>query len=155
MRRNIIETVMGAVVLLVAVGFVAFALTTSGYRSASGYVVTADFDDASGIVIGSDIYMAGLKIGSVVDHDLDPESFQAHLSLSIDHDIKLPEDSTAKILSQSLLGGNAIVLEPGGSDVMLAEGDAIEYTQSAVNLTDLLGRFMFTGSAGDSSDGGS
>jgi|TARA_R110002072_G_scaffold75756_9_gene178179 phospholipid/cholesterol/gamma-HCH transport system substrate-binding protein len=152
MRRNIIETVMGAVVLIVAIGFVAFALSTSGYRATSGYLLTADFDDASGIVTGSDVYMSGLKIGTVVKQNLDPESYRARLSLSIRPDIKLPEDSTARILSQSLLGGNSIVLSPGGSDVMLAEGDSIEYTQSAINLVDLLGRFIFTGSG--SNDGG-
>lgn len=144
MKRNIIETVLGGIVLLVAVSFIVFAFKSAGLSSAaSGYEVTAEFDDASGLTPGTDVRMAGVKIGTVVSQRLDPDTFFAQVVLSIDNAIELPSDTSARIVAEGLLGGNFVELEPGGDIDTIGPGGAIEFTQGAVNIIDLLGRFIF------------
>jgi len=143
MHRNVIETVMGAVVLLVAIGFVVFAFRASGISADGGYRVNAVFNDASGLVIGTDVRMAGVKVGTVIGQSLDTETFQANIVLEIDESIKLPSDSSARILPDGLLGGNFVSLEPGAEEDLIPNGGRIEFTQSAINVVELLGRFIF------------
>ncbi|WP_422365947.1 outer membrane lipid asymmetry maintenance protein MlaD [Pelagibius sp.] len=146
MRRNMIETIMGAVVLLVAVSFVVFAFRTTSIDSAngSGYQLLVEFDDASGLVTGTDVRMAGVKVGSVLSQRLNPETYFAEVSLSIDETIKLPTDSSARIIPEGLLGGNYVALEPGGAEDYLSDGEQIQFTQGSINVVDLLGRFIFS-----------
>lgn len=153
MNRNIIETIMGAVVLLVAVFFLAFAYSSSSTGGVDGYEVTAKFGRVDGLVSGSDVRLSGIKVGSIVDQRLDLQTFQAVLRLSIRDDIKLPADTAARILSDGLLGGNYLSLEPGGADEIIEAGGEISVTQDPVNIADLLGRFVF-GSAGEKSGQG-
>ena len=148
MRRNIIETVMGAVVLLVAGAFVIFAFQTSDLRTASGYEVTANFSNASGLAPGTDVRLAGVKIGSVVDQSLDPVRYVAVVRMSIDDSVELPTDSSVRIIPDGLLGGNFLEVTPGGEEGMIAPGGVIRFTQGSVNVVDLIGRFVF--SAADS-----
>ncbi len=144
MKRNIIETALGGIVLLVAVGFLVFAFKSAGLSSgADGYQITAEFDDASGIIPGTDVRMAGVKIGTVVSQRLDPETYFAEVVLSIDNSIELPSDTSARIVPEGLLGGNFVELEPGGDVEIIAPGGEVEYTQGAINVVDLLGRFVF------------
>jgi phospholipid/cholesterol/gamma-HCH transport system substrate-binding protein len=148
MSRNIIETIMGGVVLLVAAGFVVFAFSASGLQTVSGYQVLAVFDDATGIKPGSDVRMSGVKVGTVTDQGLDPKTFSAEITLSIQQQIELPEDTSARIVPEGLLGGNYVELQPGGSLENIAPGGRIQYTQGAINVIDLLGRFIFGGDGG-------
>jgi phospholipid/cholesterol/gamma-HCH transport system substrate-binding protein len=144
MKRNIIETVLGGIVLLVAIGFIVFAFKSSGLSSGTdGYEITAEFDDASGLTPGTDVRMAGVKIGTVVSQRLDPKTFFAKVVLSIDNSIELPSDTSARIVPEGLLGGNFVELEPGGDTENIKPGGEIEYTQGAINVVDLLGRFVF------------
>lgn len=144
MKRNIIETVLGGIVLLVAIGFIVFAFKSVGLTGGSGgYEVTAEFDDASGLTPGTDVRMAGVKIGTVVSQRLDPETFYAEVVLSIDDSIELPSDTSARIVPEGLLGGNFVELEPGGDIETIAPGGEVEFTQGAINVVDLLGRFVF------------
>jgi len=151
MRRNIIETIMGAVVLLVAVFFVTIAFQSSGVQTVSGYEIRASFDDASGLAPGTEVRLAGVKIGTVTTQAIDPKTYLATIVMSIDKTIQLPTDSSARIIPDGLLGGNFIALEPGGEEEMIAPGGAITYTQGSINVVDLLGRFIF--SAADSASG--
>jgi phospholipid/cholesterol/gamma-HCH transport system substrate-binding protein len=144
MRRNVIETIMGAVVILVAVVFVVFAFQSSDVQTSDGYEVTARFDNASGLTAGTDVRMAGVKIGTVVSQELDPETYFANVTMSIDPRIKLPKDSSARIIPDGLLGGNYVALEPGGDTAMIEPGGSIQYAQGAINVVDLLGRFIFS-----------
>ncbi|WP_343559572.1 outer membrane lipid asymmetry maintenance protein MlaD [Kiloniella sp. b19] len=144
MNRNLVETVVGALVLAVAIVFVVYAFNSSSSGSSGGYRLTAEFDDASGLVVGTDVRMAGVKIGRVVDQHLDGESFYAVVTMEIDRAVILPKGTSARILSESLLGGSFIGLTPGGEDDNLQDGDEIFDTQGAVNLMDLLGRFVFS-----------
>lgn len=150
MKRNIIETVLGGVVLLVAVGFLVFAFQSAGLSSGDGgYQVSADFTDASGLAPGAEVRMSGVKIGTVVSQSLDPETYDAVVILSIDDRVQLPLDTSARVIPDGLLGGNFVALEPGGDIDMIEPGGKLEFTQGAINVVDLLGRFVF--SAGDKS----
>ena len=151
MGRNVIETVMGAVVLLVAIAFVVFAFRTSGISAAGGYSVEALFNDASGLSVGTDVRMAGVKVGTVAGQSLDTETYQARIVLRIDETIKLPTDSSARILPDGLLGGNFVSLEPGAEEDLIPAGGRIEFTQSAINVVELLGRFIFGSAESDGS----
>lgn len=144
MRRNIIETIMGAVVLIVAIMFVTFAFQSSNVNDSGGYQVRAQFDNAAGLIPGTDVRMAGVKIGSVATQSLDPQTYLASVVMNIDEQIKLPTDSSARIIPDGLLGGNFISVEPGGEEEMIQPGGAIQFTQGSINVVDLLGRFIFS-----------
>ena len=144
MKRNVLETALGGVVLLVAAIFLAFAFSLAKVRSVSGYQLTARFDHVSDVRVGGDVELSGIKVGSILSEDLDPKTYQAVIKLTIDNSVKLPEDSQAVIASSSLLGENHLSLVPGGSDKMLNPGDSIKYTQSPASLQSLLGQVVFS-----------
>jgi phospholipid/cholesterol/gamma-HCH transport system substrate-binding protein len=149
MQKNVIETLMGALVLLVAGGFLVFAYEGSQLHVEDGYTVSGRFSNASGIALGSDIRIGGIKIGVVSDMKLDPSSYDAVVSMQIGGSTKLPKDSSAAIVSSGLLGEKFIQITPGGGDAMLADGGKIDYTQSAVNIEELIGKFVFSGGGVD------
>lgn len=146
MGRHVIETILGAVVLIVA-GIFVFISYKSGNvaQNTSGYRLRAEFHEIGNVSIGSDVRVGGIKIGSVVNQYLDNTTFKAVLELNIKNDIKLPDDSSAAIVSDGLLGGKYLSIEPGGSEVEFKEGDVIQYTQDAVNIEGLIGKFAFGG----------
>lgn len=152
MRRNIIETVMGAVVLVAAFGFIALVFQSTSAGSVSGYQVSVQFDDASGLTAGTDVRMAGVKIGTVASQSLDPNTYFAEVALNIDNSIRLPTDSSARIIPDGLLGGNYVALEPGAEEDMIAPGGSIQFAQGSINVVDLLGRFIFSAADAASSD---
>ncbi len=143
-RRGIAEVLTGACVLLVAAGFLVFAVANSGRSTSSGYHLFARFDHVDGLNVGSDVRIAGVKIGSVLDMKIDPKSFQAEITLSVREDVKLPKDTSAEITSESLLGGKFVNLTPGGDTATLPEGGTIAITQSSVSMEQLLGKFIFS-----------
>lgn len=151
MSGNLVETLIGAVVLAVAGFFLAFAYTTAGVRgTVSGYELQARFNRADGLVVGGDVRMSGIKIGTVTAQSLDPKTFDAVISFTVDSRYKLPDDSAAKIASEGLLGGNYLSIEPGGSDKALKAGEHIKFTQGSVSLLDLIGQAIFSAtSSGD------
>lgn len=155
MGGNVIETVMGAVVLAVAALFLFFAYTTIQVGGVSGYQLTAQFSSVGGLSIGSDVNLAGVKIGSVTAETLDPKTFLATVHMTIEQQYKLPEDTVAKIASPGLLGNKYIELVPGGADKTLPPGGRIKYTQASVSLEDLIGQMMYSpaGAAKKSGEG--
>ena len=134
MTGNVIETVMGAVVLVVAALFLFFAYSTSQVRAVQGYQLSAQFDSVSGIHDGSDVRIAGVKVGSIVSETLDPKTFLADVRMSIDPAYKIPDDTVAEILSAGLLGDKFMALVPGGSEQTIPPGGRIKFTQSPVSL---------------------
>src|SRR6516165_7309659 len=144
MSRNMIETVLGAVGRVVAALFLFFAYTTSQVRSVAGYQVTEEFDRIDGIRDGSDVRIAGVKVGSVIGATLDPKTFLATLRISIAHKYKLPDDTVAEIVSSSLLGDKYMALVPGGSDKVIPPGGRIKYTQSPASLENLIGQMIYS-----------
>jgi phospholipid/cholesterol/gamma-HCH transport system substrate-binding protein len=148
MHRNLIETLLGAVVLGVAGLFLAFAYTTADLGRTGGYEVEAEFTTIGGLKVGNDVRMAGIKIGSVVRQELDPQTYLARVTLSVDPSIELPADTSATIASEGLLGGNYVDLAPGGDPTMLKPGGRIQYTQDPVDMVQLLGKFIFSAGNG-------
>jgi phospholipid/cholesterol/gamma-HCH transport system substrate-binding protein len=154
--RSFAEIGAGAVVLLVAAAFLVFAVTNSGRSTVSGpgQTLTARFDRIDGLAPGADVRIAGVKVGSVVDQRIDPQSFLAVLTFRINGNLRLPADSSAEIASEGLLGGRFISIVPGGDERILADGGQITITQSAVSLESLLGRFIFSMTEGQGAGGG-
>jgi phospholipid/cholesterol/gamma-HCH transport system substrate-binding protein len=152
MQKNIVETIMGAIVLVVAAAFFIFAYNKSDVSMEDGYTLSAKFDNASGVTLGSDVRVGGVKVGVVSDLGLDSKSFQAVVTMQIRNSVKLPKDSSATITGDGLLGGKYMQIIPGGDDAVLASGGVIEYTQSSVNLEELIGKFVFSGGAGKKDD---
>jgi len=144
MTGNMIETVMGGVVLVVAALFLFFAYSTSQVRAVQGYEVSAQFDSVSGIHDGSDVRIGGVKVGTIVAETLDPNTFLANVRISIENAYKLPDDTVAKIVSSGLLGDKFLALVPGGSEQTIPPGGRIKFTQSPISIEDLVGQLMFS-----------
>lgn len=144
MSRNIIETIMGGVVLLVAAAFVVIAFEGGSVSRDSGYTVMAEFDNASGLSPGAEVRMSGVKIGVVTSQRLDPQSYFAVVAMTVDETVRLPKDTSARILADGLLGSNFVSLEPGGDEETIEPGGEITFTQGSINVVDLLGRFIFS-----------
>lgn len=144
MRGNLLESVMGAVVLVVAALFLYFAYNTSQLRAVPGYQMTADFERVDGIREGGDVRVSGIKIGSIISETVDPKTFLARLTVSIDPMYKFPDDTVAEIVSAGLLGDKYLSLVPGGSETLIPPGGQIKYTQSSVTLENLIGQMIFS-----------
>ena len=145
------EILAGAAVLAVAIGFLAYAGQSAGLTGgADKYELTASFRSIDGISPGSDVRLAGVKVGSITGLSLNPQTFFADAVVSLDSAILLPDDSAILISSEGLLGGNYVEIIPGGSLTNLAPGAEIEDTQGAVSLVALLLKFV-GGSVGDPS----
>tara|TARA_B100000674_G_scaffold475384_1_gene468396 strand:+ start:10353 stop:10817 length:465 start_codon:yes stop_codon:yes gene_type:complete len=144
MRKNLIETVMGAVVLAVAALFIVFAYSKAEIGKVEGYEIKAKFDRVDGIFAGSDVRMSGIKIGTVTSSALDPKTYFANVSMNIRSDIKIPEDTSIAVSSDGLLGDYFLALSPGGADEMLAPGDEITTTQGSIDLMSLVGQMIFS-----------
>lgn len=144
MGRNLIETLMGAVVILVAAGFTVFAYRSADLGAKVGYALSAKFEDVSGLSTGSDVRLGGIKIGSVTGQRLDPQTYSAVITMTIQEDVRIPSDSSAAVVSDGLLGSKFVSLTPGAEEAMLEDGGQISYTQSSVNFETLIGKFMFS-----------
>lgn len=145
MRANMIEAVMGAIVLIIATFFLIFAYTSSKGGVYTGYPLVANFDRIDGITIGNDVRISGVKVGSIISIDIDPKTFLAQVTLTVRKGLALPTDTAAEITSESLMGGKYIALIPGGEEKTLTPGEQITYTQSSVSFENLLGKYLFSG----------
>ncbi len=139
LKEHVAEALAGLALLAIAVWFLIFALGRTGSTGTDSYALTARFPNAAGISVGSDVRISGLKVGTVSKQKLDPASFQAVVTLTVDKAVKLPLDSSAAITSEGLLGGSFIALVPGGDPEHLAPGDEITDTQGATDLMGLIG----------------
>lgn len=152
MKRNFIETALGALVIVVAAAFLVFSINTAKIGKVSGYELNARFSGIGGLAVGDNVLISGVKVGSVIAVTIDPETFLAMVKMSIDNSIKVPTDTAALISSESLLGGRYLQLEPGADEEVLPPGGIVQFTQAPQNLEQLLGQFIF--SMGDDKDKG-
>lgn len=135
------ETILGAAVAVVAVGFFVFAAAQAGQTSsAGGYELVARFQRVDGIAVGSDVRVSGVKVGVVRSVELDPETYMARLIISVANGVQVLDDSTARIASDGLLGGAYVAIEPAGMDALPAGGE-IPNTQGSVDLLTLFASF--------------
>ena len=154
MKNSTVETLIGAAVVAIAAVFFLFAYQTSGKGSTTGaYKLSAEFDNAEGVSVGTDVRVAGVKVGSVVDFTFNPENFQATVLMELDPRVKLTDDATAKVTAEGLLGSKFISLEQGGAETILADGGVISNTQGAVDIWSLISQAMFDKKAAPT-DGG-
>lgn len=152
MKNRRIEVWVGLFVVLSIAALLMLALQVSGlsnfYSLQEGYILKASFNNIGGLKARSKVTICGVTIGRVISIELaenEGNEFQAYVSLTIDNNYKIPEDSAAKILTSGLLGDNYIEIVPGQSDVYLKENSIIEMTSQAVLLEDLISKFATGG----------
>jgi phospholipid/cholesterol/gamma-HCH transport system substrate-binding protein len=153
MSENRTEVLVGAGVLAVAIGFVVYAAQGEAFSGGTNsYELRASFRSVEGVRVGTDVRLAGVKVGTVTDLTLNPGTFFADATISVQGDVQLPDDSTILISSEGLLGGSFVELSPGGSLDVIPPGGEILDTQGSVSLINLLMKFV--GGSGDDKDAG-
>lgn len=137
------EVLVGGAVLAVAIGFAVYAGQVTGFTGGQKeYALNASFRSADGVTVGTDVRMAGVKVGRVTEIALDPATYRAATAFSVRDGIDVPDDSAVAISSEGLLGGNYVEILPGASPFYLSPGDEIEFTQGSVSLVGLLMKFV-------------
>ena len=147
MGQKLIETIMGAVVLLVAGYFLVFAYTHADLREVKGYNIIAHFGNAAGLDRGADVRINGIKVGTVAAMGLDNQTFASVVTLGIREDIRLPQDSVGSIASDGLLGGKYIRLEPGKSQELLLPNGTLAKTKDFKSIEEMVGDLIFLATA--------
>ncbi|MFC2952086.1 MlaD family protein [Marinicaulis aureus] len=151
-RAGFFETIVGALVIAVAAAFLAYAYGVSGKGvGRDHYQIGAVFGRVDGVTVGSEVRIAGVKVGSVAGNSLDLMTYEANVELAIDRGVAIPQDSVAKVVSDGILGGAHIAIEPGAAEEMLVEGEKLTITQGSVDLLSLAVQ-AFTSGGGKDSD---
>ncbi|MBT3305719.1 MAG: MCE family protein [Alphaproteobacteria bacterium] len=149
MGRNAVETVLGAAVLAVAAIFASFTYSTADIKAVKGYKISASFYKIGGLGRGSDVRISGIKVGTVEDLHLDPETFDAVVSMTILPHVKIPVDTVASISSEGILGGKYVRLEPGADKTYMVAGASMKKTKDFRSLEDQVGEIIFLATGGD------
>ncbi|MHA6263800.1 outer membrane lipid asymmetry maintenance protein MlaD [Arenibacterium sp. CAU 1754] len=143
MSHNTTEVIVGGAVLAAACAFAVYASQATGFgRGSSGYELSASFRSLEGVTVGTDVRLAGVKVGTVTDMVLNPETYRAETTFTVNKNIEIPDDSSVIVSSEGLLGGNFVEIMPGGSPFYFEPGDVMEDTQGAVSLISLLIKFV-------------
>ena len=143
MKENILEIVVGCIVIIIAITFVFFTISSTGIKK-KGWYINAEFGNIGGLKVGDDVLIAGIKVGEVLSNKLDSQTFIAIVKLNLEKNISIPNDSIAKISSESLLGGQYVEIIPGASNIMFNEEQTIYNTRDPVSISDLLGQAVFS-----------
>ncbi len=143
MRKKPVETIMGLVVLVVALLFLAFAYRVSDLQVVKGYTLKAEFMKVGGLSIGSDVRINGIKVGTVTSQKLNNEDYMADVTFSISSEIKLPKDSVVSIVSDGLIGDKFVKIEPGKAVEYLKDGDSFANTKDFKTIEDMVGEIIF------------
>ncbi len=146
-QNNIAETIIGAIVVAVAIGFLVFTYNRTGSGSLSGYEVNARLPKVDGLGIGTDVRLAGIKIGTVTDLTLDPKTYLVTVHMNVREDIKIPTDSSVMVTSSGFLGSQYLSITPGGDNKMMASGAFFESAQGSIDVMGLVNRFATGGGA--------
>ncbi|PPR17734.1 MAG: hypothetical protein CFH37_00925 [Alphaproteobacteria bacterium MarineAlpha9_Bin7] len=138
MSRNALETLIGSLVLVVALWFVVFAYSKSDLQTVSGYTITAKFSSIWALAEGVNVKVNGIKVESIFHLGIDPEIYLAEVTMVIDEKIKLPLDTMAGISAEGLLGGHYVRLDPGGEEDLVGTGGKLIYTHDAADIIGLI-----------------
>jgi phospholipid/cholesterol/gamma-HCH transport system substrate-binding protein len=149
MHRNIIETIVAGLVLVVGLGFLAYVLNATEHRDTAGYPLQARFQDAPSLKPGAEVRIAGVAVGRVSAVTLDMQRFDVLVDFQLSMQVKLPADSEASLSFDGALGDAILVLRPGQDATILQAGERVRNTVSPVNVVDQLGRFMYAGEDDD------
>ena len=144
MRYSLVEILLGAIVLLTAIGFLTLGMQSINSQK-NGYNISLIFGSTAGLKNGDDVKISGISVGKITKLELDLDDYNAKVNIIIDNNIKIPDDSSAKITSSSLLGGNFLDIIPGSSEQNLEPSDIIYDTTDPVSFTDMLGKVIFSG----------
>ena len=144
MRYSLVEILLGAIVLLTAIGFLTLGMQSINSQR-DGYNISLIFGSTAGLKNGDDVKISGISVGKITKLELDLDDYNAKVNIIIDNNIKIPDDSSAKITSSSLLGGNFLDIIPGSSEQNLGPSDIIYDTTDPVSFSDMLGKVIFSG----------
>ena len=144
MKSDIFEFIVGLGVIIIAGWFILSVVSKSDKLSNTSDTTKyiASFNDVSGISVGSNIKLAGVNVGKVLELKLDEINYTAEMVLGINRKIKIPNDSEIIITSEGLLGGNYVSISPGGSDIFLKANEKFSFTQSSLSLNNLIQKFF-------------
>ncbi len=132
---------------LAAIAYLSFAVGGLSFNETGGLVLSADFDEIAGLKPRSQVVISGVKVGQVTSIELAADD-RARVTMDVDATLKLPSDTSASIVTAGLLGDRYISLQPGGDDTLLKAGDTITFTESAVILERLIGKFVHNSDVG-------
>ena len=144
MRYSLVEILLGAIVLLTAIGFLILGMQSINSQK-DGYNISLIFGSTAGLKNGDDVKISGISIGKITKLELNQEDYNAKVNIIVNNNVKIPDDSSAKITSSSLLGGNFLDIIPGTSEENLEPSDIIYDTTDPVSFTDMLGKVIFSG----------
>ncbi len=142
-NQNLVETLMGLVVLAVAGFFVSMAYQKTTAGGGDGYPLKAIFTAVDGLKVGSDVRIGGIKVGVVTHMEIQPETHVPTITFRVQEGITIPVDSKAKITSSGLLGDKYLDVTRGGQQDIFKSGDTLYDTQAPVNLEALIGKAIF------------
>lgn len=145
MRYSLIEILMGAIVLIIAISFLSLGMQSINNNQKVGYNISLIFGSSAGLKNGDNVKISGINVGKIISLDLDLEDYNAKVDIKLNQNIKIPDDSTARITSSTLLGGNFVDIIPGVSDTYMKSNDIIYNTSDPVSFTDMLGKIIYSG----------
>ena len=145
MRYSSVEILMGAVVLVTAIGFLFLGLQSINTNQKDGYNISLIFGSSAGLKTGDSVKISGIDVGKIIKLDLDLDDYNAKIHINLSNEVKIPEDSSARITSSSLLGGNFLDIIPGSSETFLKPNDIIYDTSDSLSFIDMLGKMIFSG----------
>ena len=143
MKRSILETILGGVVIVVAAGFLIFALQATEVGAVNGITLKARFLKLGGLEVGSDVRISGVKVGTVTDRQLDTDSFEAIILFTVNTGVRIPTDTQAVVTSEGLLGNKYLRLIPGTAKEFLNGGSEISLTRDFRSLEDTVAEIIF------------
>ena len=144
MRGQISEILIGIAVLVVLMGFIGWRYNPTIIEDNEGLYITADFDHIGALNVGDSVRMGGVIIGNITSVKLDPETYRAHIIMKLTSMMRVPNDSSIKIVSDGLIGGAHVEIDIGGAEENIADGGEFSVTQDAINLIELIGRQFFS-----------
>ena len=145
MRYSLIEILMGAIVLTIAIGFLSLGMQSINSNQKVGYDISLIFGSSAGLKNGDNVKISGINVGKIINLDLNLDDYNAKVAIKLNQNIKIPDDSSARITSTSLLGGNFIDIIPGVSDTYMKPNESIYNTSDPVSFTDMLGKVIYSG----------
>ena len=144
MRYNPVETLMGGIVLITAICFLILGMKIVNDNQKEGYQISLIFGSSAGLKNGDHVKISGINVGKILKLELNMENYNAKVIVNLNDNVKVPDDSSARITSSSLLGGNFIDIIPGSAETYLKLDDIIYDTKDSVSFTDLLGKAVFS-----------
>lgn len=142
MKYNIYETIIGGAIIIFFIICSIAAYNASRSVTGKSYMVTAKFQSVEGLSVGSKVKVSGVKIGEVKGITLAPD-LSVIVAMTLNQDVRLPNDSSAAVVSEGLMGPKFVAVRPGGEDNMLKNGDEIVYTESSLNIEEIVKKMIY------------